>query len=111
RLLALALDRWFLVVHATLHLLIQTALDHDLLERLQRRFDLIVRHLDLGSSQARHGSLIPALRRAVGSPLSPSLAARCPRAPARGFAFARGPPSGSYRAPQRGRPCRAGPAP
>src|SRR5262245_1125008 len=64
RLLPLAFDRGLLVVHAPLHLLIETALDHDLLESLQRGFDLIVGHLDLGSSQARHGSAQP--RREAG---------------------------------------------
>src|SRR5262245_6012446 len=66
RLLPLALDRGLLVVHAALHLLIETALDHDLLERLQRGFDLIVGDLDLRSRQARHGPAQPRRRAARG---------------------------------------------
>src|SRR5215813_5058917 len=76
RLLALALHRRLLVVHAPLHLLVETALDHDLLERLQRGFDLIVRDLDLRSSQARHGSAQP--RREAGKWVSTFELARAP---------------------------------
>src|SRR5262249_18020045 len=45
-LLALALDRRFLVVGAALHLLEQALFLHALLEGLERRFDLILDHLD-----------------------------------------------------------------
>src|SRR5215831_6086552 len=76
RLLPLALDRRLLVVHAPLHLLIETALDHDLLEGLQRRFDLIVGDLDLGSRQARHGPAQP--RREAGKWVSTFEFARAP---------------------------------
>src|SRR5258705_256503 len=75
-LLPLAFDRRFFVVHAPLHLLIETALDHHLLERLQRGFDLIVRDLDLRSSQARHGS--PQPRRRAGKWVSIFEFARAP---------------------------------
>src|SRR5262252_9524441 len=76
RLLALALHRRLLVVHAALHLLVEAALDHDLLERLQRGFDLIVRDLDIRSSQARHGSAQP--RREAGKWVSTFELARAP---------------------------------
>src|SRR6185295_15959524 len=76
RLLALALDRGLLVVHAPLHLLIETALDHDLLERLQRGFDLVVHDFDLRSSQARHEWAQP--RREAGKWVSIFEFARAP---------------------------------
>src|SRR6266478_1976569 len=75
-LLPLALDRGLLVVHATLHLLVETALDHHFLERLQRGFDLIVRDLDLRAGQTRHGTAQP--RREAGKWVSTFELARAP---------------------------------
>src|SRR6266850_970470 len=75
-LLSLAFDRGLLVVDAPLHLLIEPTLDHDLLERLQRGFNLIVHDLDLRSSQACHGSAQP--RREAGKWVSIFEFARAP---------------------------------
>src|SRR5438094_6095459 len=75
-LLSLAFDRGLFVIHAALHLLVEPALDHHLLESLQRGFDLIVRDLDLRSGQTRHGRAQP--RREAGKWVSTFELARAP---------------------------------
>src|SRR5437899_2662114 len=75
-LLSLAFDRGLFVIHAALHLLVEPALDHHLLESLQSGFDLIVRDLDLRSGQTRHGRAQP--RREAGKWVSTFELARAP---------------------------------
>src|SRR5262245_60737604 len=57
RLLPLAFDGGLFVRGAPLHLLKEAVLGHLLLQRLQRRFDLVVEHDDLSCGDHGHGLL------------------------------------------------------